>query len=429
MKRIVLLMDMSNASNTSGVDRYIQSLIEGMTGVNRYRLVWISLRIDPNLIFHFEEYSNNVHKVTIPLPEQVSPILGKEYWAEQFYRTVTNIAERYFDFTKVDIVHLHTLNLMDFAILLRAQYGCKVITHLHCIPWKSYYNSNIQQFIKLYQQYYINHDYTLSSYMTNMSEERSYCDSDQLVCVTQCAREFVERIGAAQVHNIAVIPNGMEGDNTLLPVRKIVSKIDPIELLFVGALSKSKGIYTLLNVTRMLQQQGYEVTLSLVGKYDDLTRLDIEINYSDLSVNLPGRIRYDELTEYYYRASIGCIASLQEQSSYAAIEMCRYGLPIVTTAVDGLDEMFEHERNALKVPVHFDPIDGLNADEQEMSNSIERIINSPEVQRTLSKGAQRRFQTEFALSTMIDHTIKVYDSVLINQTLPLILLPNSQGNG
>lgn len=416
MKRIILLIDMSCASNTSGVDRYIQSLIKGMASVTRYRLIWISLRIDPNLIFHFEEHCKDVHKITIPLPEQISPILGKEYWAEQYYRAVTDIAGRYFDFTKVAIVHLHTLNLVDWAILLRAQYGCKVITHLHCIPWKAYYNSNIPLFIKLYQQYYINHDYTLASYMTNMGEERSYCDSDQLVCVTQCAREFVERTGADQVRNIAVIPNGMEEDNILLPVRKIVSKIDPIELLFVGILSKSKGVYTLLNVTRLLQQRGYTVTISLVGKYDDLTRLNIETNYSDLSVNLPGRIRYDELTDYYHRASIGCIASLQEQSSYVAIEMCRYGLPIVTTAVDGLDEMFEHECSALKVPVRFDPIDGLNTDEQGMADSIERIINSAELQKTLSKGAQRRFQTEFALSNMIDRTVKVYDSVLQNHT-------------
>lgn len=356
-----------------------------MASVTRYRLIWVSLRIDPNLIFHFEEHCKDVHKITIPLPEQISPILGKEYWAEQYYRAVTDIAGRYFDY------------------------------NLHCIPWKAYYNSNIPLFIKLYQQYYINHDYTLASYMTNMSEERSYCDSDQLVCVTQCAREFVERIGADQVRNIAVIPNGMEGDNILLPARKILSNIDPIELLFVGVLSKSKGVYTLLNATRLLQQRGYcTVTISLVGKYDDLTRLNIETNYSDLSVNLPGRIRYDELAEYYHRASIGCIASLQKQSSYVVIEMCRYGLPIVTTAIDGLDEMFEHECSALKVPVRFDPIDGLNTDEQAMADSIERIINSAELQKTLSKGAQRRFQTEFALSNMIDCTIKMYDSVLFN---------------
>lgn len=46
--------------------------------------------------------------------------------------------------------------------------------------------------------------------------------------------------------------------------------------------------------------------------------------------------------------------SLQEQHSYAAIEMAMFGMPMIITAVDGLDEMFVDEISCLKVNTLFD---------------------------------------------------------------------------
>lgn len=57
----------------------------------------------------------------------------------------------------------------------------------------------------------------------------------------------------------------------------------------------------------------------------------------------------EDLSYPYSICDIGLMVSLQEQHSYATIEMVMFGMPMIITAVDGLDEMFVDEVSSLKV--------------------------------------------------------------------------------
>jgi glycosyltransferase involved in cell wall biosynthesis len=125
-----------------------------------------------------------------------------------------------------------------------------------------------------------------------------------------------------------------------------------------------------------------------------------------------GRIPFEELKKLYAQCDIGIIASLQEQASYVAIEMAMFGLPIVSTAVDGLDEIFTDEINALKVRTKFSPIFGLSVDVEMMAKQIVRLIEDENMREMLSQNVRQLYEQRFNLDLMIDRTVSVYKELV-----------------
>ena len=65
----LFLIDMCHADNTSGVDRYMHTLIEGLNKYPHIKIHWINLRSDLSTILHKQENFGNYTKITIPLPQ------------------------------------------------------------------------------------------------------------------------------------------------------------------------------------------------------------------------------------------------------------------------------------------------------------------------------------------------------------------------
>ena len=133
-------MDMASADNTSGVDRYIGSLLRGLESHPAVHVYWIHLVHDNTRLFCREEHCGYYQKITVPLPQQFKEIIAERFWMRKYNELIFRLVGRLFENKSGIILHLHTLNLIDMALYIREQVPCKIITHLHCIPWKGYYN-------------------------------------------------------------------------------------------------------------------------------------------------------------------------------------------------------------------------------------------------------------------------------------------------
>lgn len=409
----LFLMDMSHADNTSGVDRYIGTLLKGLQSYPFISVYWIHLRHDPLILFHYKEQTPSYTKITIPLPQQFNEIIAQKFWINRYNEQVFRIIGNLFEKKKNIIIHIHTLNLIDLAVLIRTKIECKVITHLHCIPWKGLYNSNPQKFNELHNLIYKKREQVAdkNKFATNHSEIQSYTDADHVICVTRCAKNFLKNSMAITNDKISVISNGIDdfrGKSERTENRN--SRI--FQLLYVGVLSPSKGLKYILDAMRKVQQRGYGISLAIAGKVSSLQAENIKAENNDLSLNILGRIPFDKLKEYYTRCDAGIIASLQEQSSYVAIEMAMFGLPVITTAVDGLDEMFTDNLNALKVGICFSTIRGLSVNTQQMSEKIIALIEDRSLRIQLGQNARQLYENKFTLERMIKQTAKVYLKVI-----------------
>lgn len=408
------IVDMSLAGNTSGVDRYISTLLKGLEGYPFINAHWIHLCLDDTILFHTEELYTNYTKITIPLPQQYHEIINERYWIRKYNEQIYRISKHLFHNKQNCILHLHTLNLIDFANYVREQIYCKVITHLHCIPWKGLYNSNIYKFNVLYKMYYLDNLLPLkeSDFITNNCELQSYNDADHIICVTQCAFEYLKRITNLPDCKISVIPNGINDCSYLSSISPYDDKDKSFKILYVGILSESKGIEYILKAIRKVVQRGYCISLTIAGKSINGMAERIEEENKDLKLNLLGKLSFNKLHEYYKNSDLGIIASLQEQSSFVAIEMAMFGLPIITTAVDGLDEMFTDNINVMKVNTIFTRIKGLYVNIDMMSDKIITLIENKDLRTKLSINVRRLYEQKYSIKRMVQQTILIYQHII-----------------
>ena len=120
------------------------------------------------------------------------------------------------------------------------------------------------------------------------------------------------------------------------------------------------------------------------------------------------------LKELYFQCDIGIIGSLQEQASYTGVEMSMFGMPIVTTNVDGLDEMFTDEINALKVNTNFSPIFGLSVDVEMMADQVIRLIEDKKLRKEVGRNARKLYEEKLTSSLMIQRVVHVYEMLVGN---------------
>lgn len=414
MKQVNLfLIDMSHAGNTSGVDRYMAMLLKGLEMYPNIQVTWIHLRHDSSLLFHRQEETAFYTKITIPLPQQFNEIIAEKFWIDKYNEQVYRITQHLFNGRQNSIIHIHTLNIIDLAVYIRSKTNCKIITHLHCIPWKEYYNQRPELFNKLYHLAYIDKKNPIDRrlFVTNNSEIQSYTEPDHIICVTYYAVDFLKNIMNITNNDITIIPNGID-DFSNNSKREIENNKSTIELLYVGILSASKGLKYILEAARKVRQKGHNIPLTIAGKVGSEDVRKIKESNKDLSLNVLGRISFEELTKYYINSDIGIIGSLQEQSSYVALEMAMFGLPVITTDVDGLEEMFTDNLNALKVKTSFSRIKGLRVDSGQMAEKIIALIKNKELRKQLGKNVRSLYENQYTLQRMTNQTVEVYQKII-----------------
>ena len=91
--------------------------------------------------------------------------------------------------------------------------------------------------------------------------------------------------------------------------------------------------------------------------------------------------------------------------------MAMFGLPVITTAVDGLDEIFTDKVNALKVNTLFSKTHGLTVDTEQLAKKIILLIENKKVRKQLSRNIRRLYETELTLQRMMNQTEEVYKNM------------------
>ena len=411
----LFLMDITHASNTSGVDRHVSTLIGGLQNYAHIRVHCIHLTDDEKLLFPKEEKIDHYVKISIPLPQQYNTIIAERFWIRKYNEQVYRLTKHLFEGKENCIIHLHTLNLIDLAVYIRERERCKVITHLHCIPWKGLYNSDKKKFNRLYQVTYADtgQKTTPEMYVTNNCELQSYSEPDALICGTYCGIDFLKNCIGNFTNNTYVIPNG--GVNLCHNFhRKYENEENSYTLLFVATVNESKGILFILQALQLIQNKGYKISLIIAGSYFLDFKNRIEQSYPTLNITMLGLVSIEKLKKLYSQCDIGIIGSLQEQASYTGVEMSMFGMPIVTTNVDGLDEMFTDEINALKVNTKFSPVFGLSVDVEMMADQVIRLIEDKKLRKEIGRNARKLYEEKLTSSLMIQRVVHVYEMLVEN---------------
>jgi glycosyltransferase involved in cell wall biosynthesis len=171
-------------------------------------------------------------------------------------------------------------------------------------------------------------------------------------------------------------------------------------ILSVGRLSKEKGFDYLLRAFAHLSEIA-DVRLAVLGEGEEESRLKELSRNLGIDSNVFFLGFKNNPYKYMKRAAIFVLPSLYEGFGVVIVEAMACGVPVIATrSYDGIDNIINHEKNGLLVPV---------ADEKTLSTAILRLLGSFEEREKYARKAKEK-----ALEFSADKIANQYKEILLN---------------
>jgi glycosyltransferase involved in cell wall biosynthesis len=244
--------------------------------------------------------------------------------------------------------------------------------------------------------------------------------ADQVVTVTKQAHQYFENVFDIPSHKLTTIYNGIntaEFDkfNKQAIKRELGIPEQEQVILFTGRVVENKGVFFLVDAFKQLLERnpGCRLVLAGTGTLGEVLRACKPI-WS--KVILTDFIEREWMQKWYAIADVGILPSLMEQCSYSAIEMRFWRIPIIVSAVDGLDEVFEHGEDCLKIPVHHDQNGERIFSPKEICDCLYALLTDQAIGKKISDNGYQKATENFTLERMGNN----YLDTLRNMSEPVV---------
>jgi glycosyltransferase involved in cell wall biosynthesis len=205
---------------------------------------------------------------------------------------------------------------------------------------------------------------------------------------------------AATVYNGIEMPASMPGRGTFRAELGLGE--DAPLALSVGRYHEQKDQPTLLRAWSLVRERVPAAVLALVGAGE----LDAELRALAEELGLGDAVRFvaprPDLAPAYADADIFALSSLWEGLPYVVLEAMSFGVPVVSTGVDGIPEaVADGESGLLVVP----------GDAGALAEAIVRLLNDPEARARMGEAGAAIVRERFGLERMADELVAVYREV------------------
>jgi glycosyltransferase involved in cell wall biosynthesis len=207
-----------------------------------------------------------------------------------------------------------------------------------------------------------------------------------------CPSEILERLVLAQrptSEKTVVIPNGLQ-------VGEYTPRADSNRILVVTRMLERKGVQYVLDA---IAESPVEPEVHIVGDGPYLPELRQKAEALGSPAKFWGWLdnRSPQLREIYESAGIFVFPSEAENFPMVLLEAMASGLAIITTEGTGCAEVVG--KAGLLVPVR---------DSRAISRALERLVNDPELRRSLGAAARRRIEENFTWSSVANRYVDEY---------------------
>jgi glycosyltransferase involved in cell wall biosynthesis len=196
---------------------------------------------------------------------------------------------------------------------------------------------------------------------------------------------------------VRVVHNGV-GEAEFAPV---VPHPDASDIVCLGELRPVKAFDVLIEALAILKQQGRPLSVTIAGDGPDaakLTALAQALGIADL-VRLVG---FRPAREAFAMGRMMVIPSRAESLPYVILEAAAAGIPIISTRVGGIPEIFGPQSDQLIAP------DDIGA----LIGAINRALDFPAGLKQVTRSVQARVRAEFSLPAMVDGGLAAYREAL-----------------
>jgi alpha-maltose-1-phosphate synthase len=308
-----------------------------------------------------------------------------------------------------DIVHCHTWYAHLAGCLLKPLLGARLVLTTHSLephrPWK------IEQLGTAY-------------YASSWVEHTAYQNADGVIAVSEAMRRDVHALYDVPLAKIRVIHNGIDVNEykpTPNPAVLRSYQIDPNTpyVLFVGRITRQKGIMHLVNAIKYIHSQ---VQVVLCAGAPDTPEIGKEMaesveqarcESSNAIIWVPQIVPRKDLICLYTHASVFVCPSVYEPFGIINLEAMGCETPVVASAVGGIPEAVVHGETGILVP--FEPVSAQDFEprtaeqfSRDLAAAVNRLLDDPATMREMGRNARTRVERYFSWTSIAQRTLGFY---------------------
>ena len=149
------------------------------------------------------------------------------------------------------------------------------------------------------------------------------------------------------------------------------------KLLFLSAVTKSKGIMEALEAFQILATRKSELIFHIAGDGAAMPDIKSEIELKKIQgISLLGYVTGNKKAEAFKNADLFIFPSYHEGMPNAVLEAMAFGLPVITTRVGGLPDFFEDGKMGLFLDNH---------NPEHIAERIQYLLERPELMKEMSE--------------------------------------------
>jgi glycogen synthase len=314
---------------------------------------------------------------------------------------------------EADVVHCHTWYTHLAGCLVKQLTGAALVLTTHSLephrPWK------VEQ---------LGTGYRVSSWV----EKTAYQNADGVVAVSEAMRADVHNLYGVPSDRIRVIPNGIDLDQYRpTPDRAVLARyqVDPDTpfVLFVGRITRQKGIIHLVNAIRHIRPGVQVVLCAGAPDTEEIGREMAERveqarrQTANAIIWVAQMVPKEDIIPLYSQASLFACPSVYEPFGIINLEAMACGTPVVASAVGGIKEVVVPGETGLLVPFEprgatdFEPRDPERF-ARDLAAAINSLLDDPERRRRMGAQARERVERLFSWKSIARRTVDFYGELV-----------------
>ena len=213
----------------------------------------------------------------------------------------------------------------------------------------------------------------------------------------QALRAAVPGLSVATVHNAVDVGAYTPADPS----------VQPPTAVYVGTLSRRKGMHDLVSALELLRERGVELPLAVVGGGHEVGAQEADelrdrVRASGLPIRLLGSLSPAEVVQALRSAQLFVLPSHWEGQPIAILEAMASGLPVVVTAVGANPDVVR------------DGVDGLVVDShapEALAAALETLVGDPALRARMGADARARAEKGYDLPVLARRMLQEYRDV------------------
>ena len=342
--------------------------------------------------------------------EIIQELIKKEYKVslvankDEYYKNFKNYNIKFYEI-KQNINSFNIINI--FLIFIKIRQICEefkpdivqsytVVPNLICPFLKIFYKLKIFSMITG-MGYIFSSGNKLLLFVSTLLYKISFNYSDHIIFTNKSNLNYFKKHNIIKNHAFTMIPASGVKLSKYKKIKKSSNKKE-FNILFVGRLIKSKGVFDLISIFKKLKIKNKK--LLIIGKEDRFSPEGVNINkLIKGNKNISHIKESNKLEKYYNNADIFLFPSYSEGMPTVVMEAFACGLPCFTYAVPGCDDIIINNRTGYKCKLY---------DVDTMVNGIENLYKNKKKLKIISRNCLL-YSKKFDRKKIVSKIINLYE--------------------